>query len=133
MCQQRQRTPLPKTMNRRKTSRTQGSAHRLLRSYSLGLLRSLSLTENPAKIGQKSVYFHECEFFSPLAPTTYKSDPSKQTDFLAANPWKLSPFASLPLCVSALEIHRKPTKTDCFRPSAPVRVTGQNETFGIET
>jgi hypothetical protein len=79
------------------------------------LLRDICAPENPAKIGQKSVYFHECESFKASAPVTYSFNPSKQTDFPVPNPRQLSLFASLPLGVLALKPRRKLTKTGRFR------------------
>jgi hypothetical protein len=106
-------------MTRRQTSRTRGPAHRLLPSYSPGLLRDPSASENPAKIGQKSVYFYECESVKASTPKTYNFDPSKQTDFPAPDLRRLSLFASLPLCVFALKRRLKLTKTDRFRTKLP--------------
>jgi hypothetical protein len=120
-------------MTQRQTSRTRGPAHRLLPSYSPGLLRDLCPPENPTKIGQKSVYFHKCGSFNSSAPIAYKFNLSKETDFPAPNPWQLSLFASLPLCVFALKAHQRLAKSDPFLRSAPMRVTGQNETCETET
>jgi hypothetical protein len=87
-----------------------------------GLLRDPSRAQNPTRIGQKSVHFHECEFFSSSASTTYTFDLSKQTDFPAnpnpaptPDPGQVCRFASLPLCVFALKLRRKLNKTERFR------------------
>ena len=110
-----------------------GPSHRLLPSSFPGLLRSPAPAQNPIKIGQKAVYFHECEFFSCSASITCNFAPSKQTDFPATTPnLPLTPdrgqvclLASLPLCAFALSPRPKLNKTERFRTELPGH-TGQN-------
>jgi hypothetical protein len=76
--------------------------------------RFLAPSEKRSKIGQKSVYFGECDFFNYSASTYYNLDPLKRTDFRlrpARNP-NLTPNPSwlgggpasprLPLSLSSL-------------------------------
>jgi hypothetical protein len=104
-----------------------GPSNRLLPSSFLGFLRAPAPGQNPTKIGQKSIYFHECEFFNSSATTTYNFDLSKQTGFPVSTAfWGEAEgqtgslgFASLPLCAFAFSPRPKLNKTERFRTEWP--------------